>query len=192
MVQDFCAYGNENYHDTVTKSIPAFFRYYDVRFMPQETLITMDYPTICPIIGKSGIDAIESYLEYISLEQTFMNALPREYVYGVLFKFQANYRKQFYNICTILLRHILGHMMIGKSLGEEGTKEDYELLQAMLLNNDPKKIEMRLLDCLEKLISEKYHEDKALENYLQGDLKDFVTELRVASQNDRMDRVVVL
>lgn len=145
MVQDFCAYGNENYLDTVTKAIPAFFRYYDVRFMPQETLITMDYPTICPIIGKSGIDAIESYLEYISLEQTFMNALPREYVYGVLFKFQANYRKQFYNICTILLRHILGHMMIGKSLGEEGTKEDYELIQAMLLNNDPNKIEMRLL-----------------------------------------------
>lgn len=107
MVVDFCAYGNENCQDTVTEGIYAFFRYYDALFAPQETIITMDYPTIRPIIGSSGIDAIESYVKAISLEQQFLHAIPQETVYRILQQYQTDYHKQFYNICSIVLRHIL-------------------------------------------------------------------------------------
>ena len=37
---------------------------------------------------------------------------------------------EFYNICSIIFRHILGRMMIGKSLGKVSMKEDYKILIA--------------------------------------------------------------
>ena len=43
LLSHFSAYGNENYYDTVVKGIAGFFTCYDVRFSPQETIITMDY-----------------------------------------------------------------------------------------------------------------------------------------------------
>lgn len=192
MITYFCAYGNENYHDTVTKAIPGFFRYYDARFAPQENIITMDYPTICPVTNCSGIDAIAQYVEYISYEQNFMGMLPQEYVYEVLHRFQPGYRKQFYNICSIILRHILCHMIIEKNIGDVPLQEDYELLEDVILKYDSKRLEEIFLKLLEKLIEERYSEDKLLKSYLQADLKDFTTEVCIAAQNSNIQRVIVL
>lgn len=177
MIISFHAYGNENYHDTVTKAIPGFFRYYDIRFSPQETMITMDYPTLFPVIGSSGIDAVAKYVECISYEQKFMNALPEEYVYAVLYQYQPDYRKQFYNICSIVLRRILTHMMLGKALGKNLSQQDYQCLKESVCNCEKEYITDRLSELLEKLIGEKYDGDKSLERYLQTDIKDFVTQL---------------
>lgn len=192
MIVNFCAYGNENYHDTVTKAIPGFFKYYDVRFAPQETIITMDYPTLCPITDCVGIDAIAKYIAYISYEQKFMGALPQEYVCEVLYSFQAGYRKQFYNICSVVLRHLLVHMMLGKELGNIAVQEDYERLEEMILEHAKSWLEKRLIDCLRKLVQEKYDNDVELENYLSVGIHDFVTELYVAAQNGSLIRVVVI
>lgn len=191
MIVNFCAYENENYHDTVTKAIPGFFRYYDARFAPQETIITMDYPTICPIMDCSGIDAVEKYIQYISYEQQFMGVLPKEYVQEVLYRYQSGYKKQFYNICSIILRHILGHMILGKSLGQVTTEEDYEVLQAIILQHESRWIEETFSKLLKRLIEEKYNDNKLIERYLQADLKNFVTEIRVAAQNGSIQRVVI-
>lgn len=192
MITNFCAYGNENYHDTVTKAIPGFFKYYDARFAPQENIITMDYPTICPITDSSGIDTIEKYVKFISYEQRFMSALPQEYVYEVLSKFQLNYRKQFYNICSIILRHILIHMMLEKSFGKVSTEEDYEMLREVIIKQGREKSEKIFFELLEKLIQEKYGGDKELENYLRTDLKGFTTEIYIAAQYSNIQKVVVL
>ena len=67
LIVDFNAFGNENYYDTVTKGIIGFFRYYDARFAPQDTILTMDYPTIRPIVRLNGIDAIEKYYTDMSM-----------------------------------------------------------------------------------------------------------------------------
>lgn len=192
MIENFNAYGNENYYDTVTKAIPGFFGYYDARFAPQETIITMDYPTICPITDYSGIDAIEKYIWYIFYEQQFMGAIPQEYVQGVLFRYQADYRKQFYNICSIILRHILGNMLIGKRLGQRPTEADYEMLRAIILQHDKKWLEEAFSNLLERMILERFDKDKELERYLQGDIPAFVTELSEAVTNNHLKRRVVL
>lgn len=152
----------------------------------------MDYPTLCPITDYCGIDAISKYVEYISYEQKFMGALPQEYVYDVLCRFQTGYKKQFYNICSIVLRHILVHMMLGKELGSIDLQEDYERLEEMILEHEKLWIEKRLIDCLRKLIHEKYNNDSELENYLSVGLHDFVTELYIAAQNRSLIRVVVI
>ena len=192
MMLGFCAYGNENYQLTVEKAISGFFIYYDPRFAPQENLITMDYPTICPITDECGINAVAKYIDYISLEQEFLNALPRSYVYGILHQFQPDYQKQFFNICSIILRHILGHMMIEKKLGEESSEEDYELLKKRILEDDPQHLEKLLEEYLFRLIQEKYNADQSLESYLSHDLKNFAVEMYAAAENDSLRYVVVL
>lgn len=192
MIVDFNAFGNENYYDTVTKGIIGFFRYYDARFAPQDTILTMDYPTIRPIVRLNGIDAIEKYIEYISIEQKFMGALPAEYVIQVLTRFQTNYRKQFYNICSIILRHILGNMMIQKKLGMEPSKKDYETMQNMIVSESRENLVKILTDLLEKLIQEKYYTDMSMFYYLKGDIENFVVELCTAEENQRLSRVVAL
>jgi hypothetical protein len=102
MITDFCGYGNENYEDTVRKALPGFFLYYDARFAPQETVITMDYPTLGFDEQLEGIDAISQYVNDICLEQQFMGKFPEEYVVNALESYQKTYRRQFYNLCEIL------------------------------------------------------------------------------------------
>lgn len=207
MIIDFNSYGNENYHATVTLAIPEFFRRYDARFAPQETLITMDYPTIRPITDCGGIDAISKYVEYIACEQRFLRALPAAYICEVLYQFQADYRKQFYNICRVVLRHVLGKMLM-VMLSEmplqetkmqkeawEATRKvirecNYERMSQCILAQDKQWLVETFSQLLEKLIQEKYHADKQLEEYLRADLKDFAAELWFATQNDSVQRVV--
>ena len=172
MVVDFCAYGNENYQDTVTEGIYAFFRYYDALFAPQETIITMDYPTIRPIIGSSGIDAIESYVKAISLEQQFLHAIPQETVFKILQQYQADYHKQFYNICSIVLRHILVCLLIGKKPGMPREEQDDAMIAQAVKESSREQLKQYLSGMLKKLVESRYGDDDVLFTYLDCDMDE--------------------
>ncbi len=192
MIPRFCAYDNENYQTTVTKGIPAFFIHYDARFAPQDTIITMDYPTITPIINQSGIQAISKYLEYIQYEQTFLSILPRDYVCDILYRFQCDYTEQFFNICRIILRHVLVHMLLDTKLNEDNQKSDYINLRQLILQKDAVWIKERMMHLLEQLIQQQFDDDHSLKAYLQSDLKDFAIELEMAAKFHSLKAVVVL
>lgn len=192
MIIDFCAYGNDNYRETVGRAIPGFFRYYDAKFAPRETIITMDYPTIRPITDATGINAIAKYIEYISYEQRFLKALPQEYVCDILFRFRPDYGKQFYNICNIVLRHILGHMIIGEPLGKRAGEEEYAALSEWILEREAEHLEKLIMELLHQLIFEKYKGDQMLECYLQADIRNFMVEMQNAARNNIVKKVVVM
>ena len=192
MIMDFCAYGNENYRVTVEKAIPGFFRYYDAKFAPRETIITMDYPTICPITDETGINAVAKYVEYISYEQRFLRELPQEYVCDILFRFQPDYGKQFYNICQIIVRHILVHMLMGEPLGKRTGEKEYATLGELILERDTEHLEKLIKKLLHQLILDKYKGDQMLECYLQADIRNFAVEMQNAARNNVVKKVVVL
>ena len=98
LISNFSFYGNRNLKDTVLKAIPGFFKYYSPRFSPQETIITMDYPTMAPITGKTGIDAIEEYIDKIAAEQHFLSSFPPGYVEEKLKAYTSDYKDQFFNL----------------------------------------------------------------------------------------------
>lgn len=102
LISAFSDYGNRNLHDTVTKAIPGFFRFYSPRFSPQDTIITMDYPTMVPVKGKMGIDAIEEYIDKIAAEQVFLSRFPPGYVEGLLKAYTPDYRDHFFNLSEIV------------------------------------------------------------------------------------------
>ena len=192
MIVDFCGYGNRNYEATVEKAIPGFFLYYNAQFAPQETIITMDYPTICPVTGKSGIDAIETYVKYISFEQKFMGAFQRQYIYEVLERDQADHKNGFDNICRVILRHVLGHLLIKKGFLEEAGEQDYEKLCDLVISSSEQQLREVFIGLLEQLVNEKYDADMGMRDYLACDLDDLVVEMQNAAEHDVMQQVIVL
>ena len=104
LISSFSSYGNRNLNDTVLKAIPGFFKLYSPRFSPQETIITMDYPTPVPVEGKTGIDAIEEYIDKIEAEQRFLAKFPPGYVEEILRSFTADYKDQFFNLSEIVFK----------------------------------------------------------------------------------------
>src|SRR5574344_59580 len=191
MILKFNAFENMNYYDTVIKAIPGFFRYYDPKFAPQDTIITMDYPTIIPIKDCQGINAISQYVNYIELEQQFLSAFPVDYIIEVLSRYQNDYREQFYNICAIVERHILAHMLLFRELKETSKEMDYESLKHIIDQSDKEKLKTKLEDLLNQIVFEKYEGNIEMLEYLRYDCKDFVVELINAAHHNQLQRIVI-
>ena len=132
----------------------------------------MDYPTIRPIIGSSGIDAIESYMKAISLEQQFLHAIPQETVYRILQQYQTDYHKQFYNICSIVLRHILVCLLIGKKPGMPRDEQDDARIAQAVKESSREELRQCLSKMLKKLVESRYGDDDALFAYLDFDMDE--------------------
>ncbi len=192
MIGDFHAYGNKNYHETATGAFAGFFKCYDARFAPQDTIITMDYPTLWSVGHLSGIDAVERYLIGICLEQRFLSMLPEKYIYSILQAYQKDYGSQFYNICNIIVRHVLGCMIAGKPLGKTAEKEDYDKLGKYVQECSKQELREKLERQLQELIEEKYEDDEVLFLYLSSDLDNFTVELKNAEENGCLSKAVVL
>lgn len=178
MISDFQAYGNKNYYETVTRAIPGFFLYYDARFAPQETIITMDYPTIIPVFGVQGIDAIERYVTYISLEQKFLLRLPEVYIKRTLKTFCHDYEEHFFNICSVIVRDLLLCIMMKKKPGEDATQIQHENCCKWIQSQSKKELEAYLDQMLCQMINERYENDRELFSYLRADMGDFSVWLR--------------
>lgn len=168
VMEDFCAYGNRNYEDTVIKAIPGFFARYDVYFAPQETLITMDYPVLKQLEGRQGIDAMEAYVSCIWLEQKFLRAFRTEDVVEVLTEFQSDYRQQFFNICRIVLRKEVTERLLER-MGRQ--------MEELLHQGEKEQLTEEVNKTIESIVREDYGADTPLFAYLKEDTDDFVTEL---------------
>lgn len=178
MIKTFQAYGNKNYYDTVTKAIPGFFLYYDARFAPQETVITMDYPTILPVFGEVGVRAVEKYVRYISLEQKFLSRLPDAYIRRTLKSYCRDYEEHFFNICSIVLRDIMICLLMKKKVGETIEESEYDKFYTEVHKQSIEELEESLKQLLQWMVNEKYEGDHMLYLYLSGDMRDFAVWLK--------------
>lgn len=203
----FRDYGNENLRDTVTKALPGFYTHYDLRFAPQETIITMDYPTLGQSKGiqnaekqnagtqETGILAVLRYQQEILWEQEFLQAFSEEYVKEVLKSYQADYRNHFFNLCRILLRHVLGCMLLGQRPGEMDAETAYQRLTELVQTLSREELTGRLL-CLTELCITSAQKRKKQEpqrvDYFKRDIEDFVTDLTLGAKEDCMQRMILL
>ena len=71
-------------HDTVQKGIPEFLKWYDAKFFPQNTILTLDYPILENIQSKCGVDAVYVFICSIQTEQKFLRLFDRNYIISVL------------------------------------------------------------------------------------------------------------
>lgn len=84
ILPEFQSYDNACLYDTFVRGLPEFFQWYDVKFQPQNTILTLDYPVLKDISGLSGIDKVYAFIKCIRLEQQFLKKFPRSYVAEIL------------------------------------------------------------------------------------------------------------
>ena len=59
---------NEHLYDIFLNELPEFFKWYDIKFDPQDTIILLYYPALRHLDDYSGIDKIYEFLKSIYME----------------------------------------------------------------------------------------------------------------------------
>ncbi|MGN0167361.1 MAG: DUF6179 domain-containing protein [Acetatifactor sp.] len=192
MSMTFCDYGNENLRDTVTKAIPGFFKFYDPVFAPQNTIITMDYPVLKQNNKLQGIDAVADYLDAIDMEQLFLGHIRKASVCGILQEFHEDYGRQFFNISSIVVRHILMDMLLGKEIEKPAGQNDYEDAWRLIRGKEKQELEEVLLEQLRILVQRHYPGNMQLKNYFEKDIRELAIQLKCVTDEAYLRNVVVL
>lgn len=191
ILPEFCHYENKCLYDTFVKGIPEFFKWYDIQFEPQNTILTLDYPILKDISEYTGIDKIFEFIKSIGLEQKFLKLFPAGYVINILSKDNRNWKESMDNICEIVFIHVIGHIMLGKSLTViELEENDYFYMQEMFEQTALEDIKKHLEAALEIFIKNYYENDRELLNYLSGAISGIVVCLKNAADNKVLGNII--
>lgn len=187
----FYHYENQCLYDTFVKGIPEFFKWYDIQFEPQNTILTLDYPVLKDISGYTGIDKIFEFIKCIGLEQKFLKSFPAGYVTNILFKIDRNWKESMDNICETVFTYVTGHILTGKSLVEfELEQTDYLYMQELFIQVALEDIKKRLESALEIFIKNYYEDDRELLDYLSNAIGGIVVRLKNAADNKVLDSMI--
>lgn len=200
----FDSYENQCLEDTFLNGLPAFFQWYDMKYEPQNTILTLDYPVLRDISKYTGVDKIYEFLQCIYLEQIFLNKFPKQYVKNILMKNSRTYREMMDNICEILLMAVVGHILAKKPLQElDFGEEDYLRIQEIFQKDCFSHINGQIKDEIKEFI-EKYYEGKcqwgndrvskgltnSLQVYLEGAAGEVLIRLKNGAENGALAQMI--
>lgn len=191
IMREFYHYENRCLYDTVVRGIPEFFRWYDIQFDPQNTILTLDYPVLRDISEYTGIDKIFEFLRCIYLEQKFLKLFPANYVENILSKNRSIWGESMDNICEAVFVYVTGHILAGKSLTEfELAESDYAYIQQLFKRSAPEDIKKQLDAAVEILVKEYYEGDRELLSYLSHAARGIVARLKNAAENNALEAMI--
>ena len=181
ILPEFCSYGNPYLKNTFLNGLPEFFRWYDVEFAPQNTLLTLDYPVLKDLSLYTGIDKIYEFLVCMKAEQAFLKVFPEDYVKGVLRQYYGEEIDMVDNICEILLLTVSGHILVKKGLTETLWEADYQKLRDLLRDADLAKVAEQLRAAVRKLAETYCESSKEVLEYLTEVFDNLAVRLKNAS-----------
>ena len=178
----FSSYGNQCLYDTVVKGLPEFFKWYDCRYDPQNTILTLDYPILMDISEQTGIDKIYDFLFCIQLEQIFLNKYPPEYVMEILSKYDKQYKLMIENLCEIVLMNVISHMLAGKEISIlDFEPEEYLKMQTLIQKENLSDLREKLKNAVKVLVREYYENDEKLMEYLYKAVDNIAVRMKCAA-----------
>lgn len=181
LIQEFTDYNNLCLHDTVVKGLPEFFKWYDAKYEPQNTILTLDYPVQKDLSEYSGVDKIYEFICCVRLEQTFLGMFPEAWVIEVLLKQEPEYEDMIENVCEAVLVSVVCHMMAGKSLTEDFEEEDYIRLQKIFGRMDTETLRKQFRKALEGIVAKLPGDTDSLTEYLSKALDGIAVRLKHAA-----------
>ena len=185
LLAEFHSYGCRNLYDTVVKGLPGFFQWYDIKFEPQNTIVTLDYPVMKDLSGYSGIDRIYEFIRCIRMEQEFMNRYDSDYVKSVLRKSHSRYEDMMDNICEIFFAAVIVHILAGRPFTEQKfSADDGRRIEEWLSQTEIQEMEKTLKNAVSFLVQEYYNGYDGLEAYLSGAVRDTIVRLKNASDHN--------
>lgn len=186
-------FGVKCLYDTVQKGIPQFLKWYDIKFCPQNAIMTLDYPLLTDCSSLKGADAVYKYIRAIQTEQLFLGAFDRNYVMSVLEKYNSEYRDMIENICSIVLTNIIGHIAIKKSFNNtEFLYEEYLQLSKVFGGKSISDIENVVKELIKKMVSQFYENDMNIFEYLCYETNNIAVRIFTANQHGQLSKVFVL
>ena len=110
----------------------------------------------------------------------------------LLSKYDSSYRKQYYNISTVILRHMLGCMMIGKNIGAPETEKDYSALFLQIQKRTAEELEEEGKALLKRLVEQFYDGNEKIYEYFAADVSDFAVQIKKVRSESYIKNVVTL
>lgn len=182
MMIHFSSYENQCLYDTIVKGLPEFFKWYDSKYAPQNTILTLDYPVLMDISEYTGIDKIYEYVLCIQLEQKFLSNFSSEYVKTILFKYDKQYKLLIDNICEIVLMHVSGHIIAGKKISALNLEsEECEKMQGLIQSGNLRDLRKKLRNAVRILIQDYYENDEKLLAYLYKAVDNISVRIKTAA-----------
>ena len=176
---EFNHYENHCLYDTFVEGLPEFFKWYDVKFCPQDTIITLDYPVLKDISGYTGIDKIYEFIRCIQMEQGFLSIFPEDFVLQVLFRYDKEYRELIDNICEIVLSWVAVYILAGKPLSEENLDgADHQIIQEIFETNKMEDICGQLGLKVSAMVEKYRPNSRGLTQYLLGSIRGIAVRLK--------------
>lgn len=191
LMTHFSSYGNQCLHDTVVRGLLEFFRWYDCRYEPQNTILTLDYPVLADVSEYTGIDKIYNFVVCIQMEQRFLNGFPEEYVRQILSQYDAQYTRMIDNLCEIVLTGVIGRVVTGHPISvPDFAPEEYRKLQHRILTQPLRDLRGSLQTIVKGIVREYYEMDEALLEYLNKAVDNISVRLRNAAEHGTLDCIL--
>lgn len=185
-------FGVKCLYDTVQKGIPQFLKWYDIKFCPQNTILTLDYPLLIDCSSLTGADAVYKYIRAIQTEQIFLGKFDRNYVMLVLEKYNSEYSDMIENICSIVLTNIIGHIAIKKPFNDiDFLYEEYLQLSKIFAGKSIPDIENVVKDLIKKTVSQSYKNDMDILEYLHYETNNIAVRIYTANQHEQLSKIFV-
>lgn len=185
-------FGVKCLYDTVQKGIQQFLKWYDIKFCPQNTILTLDYPLLIDCSSLTGADAVYKYIRAIQMEQIFLGKFDRNYVMLVLEKYNSEYRNMIENICSIVLTNIIGHIAIKKPFNNiDFLYEEYLQLSKIFAGKSIPDIENVVKDLIKKIVSQFYENDMDMLEYLCYETNNIAVRIYTANQHEQLSKIFV-
>lgn len=185
-------FGVKCLYDTVQKGIPQFLKWYDIKFCPQNTILTLDYPLLIDCSSLTGADAVYKYIWAIQTEQIFLGKFDRNYVMLVLEKYNSEYRDMIENICSIVLTNIIGHIAIKKPFNDiDFLYGEYLQLSKIFAGKSIPDIENVVKDLIKKIVSQFYKNDMDMLEYLCYETNNIAVRIYTANQHEQLSKIFV-
>ena len=188
LMQDFCDYGNHALSDTIRKGIPAFLKHYDVKYAPQDTILTLDYPILEDLHLYSGIDRVYQYVKDITLEQKFLKRYDNAYVMELLNAYSDDYAEMLENIPSIVYTNTIGHILAGKPITSTLGSDDYEDIYERFASGKFPSGSIRNL--ADKFLQTYYAGENDVIAYLNGELPNILYRIENALENHCLENVI--
>lgn len=182
LILDFQDYGMACLKNTIVKDIPMFLLKYDVKYAPQETWLTFDYPILKDLGTSSGVDAVLEYVTCISLEQQFLKQFDHTYIIELLRAYHTDYGVLMENICHIVLQNIIGHLLLNKPFyfkyNKGFSKEEYKRIEYILQKKSERERNDYLANLLRLFIEHYLKCDIKLLDYLNCDISNIAKQIQ--------------
>ncbi len=189
----FDDFGVKCLYDTVQKGIPQFLKWYDIKFCPQNTILTLDYPLLIDCNSLTGADAVYKYIQAIQIEQSFLSLFDRYYVISVLANYNSEYQDMLENICGIVLMNTVGHIAVNKPFHDACfLHEEYLELSEIFKAKPISDIENIVKNFIEKMVRRFYKDNADMLEYLCCETNNIATRIYTANQYGELSKVFVL